>query len=198
MSHGSAATLESEDFESASNSWSGVAAPEGILMEGVYSDFLKATSPILALLEVKPSPPPAQVPPQGAPRTPQPIPVDLKAASPNPSAVAPVAPATKPPGKDVVSVVPVATAAAAARAAEKKKIKKKLDLAKRFNLLVKEVDSLLEDAMKKIKTDRLLFRKAVVDGKKKTISLKHQMVRARRHAHGDFTKIKAIETHMAL
>jgi len=106
----------------------------------------------------------------------------------------------------VVASKAAATKAAAAKAAvvkaakvaEKKKISQKLDLAKHFNQLVKEVDSLLETGMQKLKRDRNIFRKAVADGKKKQHRLRRKMGRARRHAKGDHTKIEAIETHMAL
>merc|ERR1711988_1104435 len=87
---------------------------------------------------------------------------------------------------------------AQAKKLAKKKAKKKLHLARQFNKFVKQVDSILDDAMKKLKKDKKLFHKAVQDGHKKQVVLQHQAQGARRHANGDSVKIDAIQTHMAL
>jgi len=175
-------------------------------VEGVYSNFLRAAAPPATELLSHPAK-------GGA------VPESDKVKV-VPSAAAQHAVATKPvvktaPAQTAAPVTPVvvktakvvtakaaATKAAATKAAatkaEKKKISQKLDLAKHFNQLVKEVDSLLETGMQKLKRDRNIFRKAVADGKKKQHRLRRKMGRARRHAKGDHTKIEAIETHMAL
>merc|ERR1711988_1177066 len=87
---------------------------------------------------------------------------------------------------------------AQAKKLAKKTAKKKMHLARQFNKFVKQVDSILDDAMKKLKKDKKLFHKAVQDGHKKQVVLQHQAQGARRHANGDSVKIDAIQTHMAL
>jgi len=107
----------------------------------------------------------------------------------------------QPQAKNVVVVVKKQTPAQVKKQAKKKakkKLKKKLHLARQFNKLVKNVDSILDEAMKKLKNDKKLFHKAVKDGHKKQIVLQHEAKGARRHAKGDSVKMDAIQTHMAL
>merc|ERR1711907_256421 len=98
-------------------------------------------------------------------------------AQPTPLQVQKVQVQTQVAAPKVVVVVKKQTPAQVKKQAKKKakkKLKKKLHLARQFNKLVKNVDSILDEAMKKLKNDKKLFHKAVKDGHKKQIVLQHE------------------------
>lgn len=73
-----------------------------------------------------------------------------------------------------------------------------VDKAKRFKQLVKEVNSILDGAMLKLKKDKKLFHRAATDGRSKKSTVTNKAASAKQDAKGDATRIEAIETHMQL
>lgn len=74
----------------------------------------------------------------------------------------------------------------------------KLDQAKQFNLLVKNINSILDDAMLKLKDDNHLYKRAVADRHAKQSDIKEKASSAKEDASGDAAQIEAIDTHVAL
>jgi len=73
-----------------------------------------------------------------------------------------------------------------------------IDKAKHFKQLVKEVNTILDDTILKLKKDRKLFRKAAADGRTKTSAVASEASSAKHDAKGNEMAIEAIETHVTL
>lgn len=74
----------------------------------------------------------------------------------------------------------------------------KVSKAQEFNDLVTEVNTLLDDAMLKLKKDKELFKKSSSDASAKQSELKEQANSAKQDAAGNSLQINAIETNMQL
>merc|ERR1711959_1691 len=81
---------------------------------------------------------------------------------------------------------------------QKAEADKKVHQAQNFNKLVKETDTLLDDAMIQMKKDRKMFRHAIKDGTDKRHKVKDKAAQAKTEAKGHETQIAAIETHVSI